>query len=110
MTSTDLLIRSATTLLSIIDQQVEKPLPSSEDRSVRLLDHIALLFVTKPKDDVTAVATVLGENHSIIVRCTEESSTDSLHEDTAEHVPDSKNSHKATDCRTTETPQADASP
>lgn len=77
MTSTDLLIRSATTLSSIIDPQVEKPLPSREDRSVRFLDHIALLFVTKAKADVSAVSAVLAENDSILVACTEESS---LHE------------------------------
>lgn len=77
MTSTDLLIRSATTLLSIIDQQVEKPLPSREDRSVHFLDHIALLFVTKATADVSAVSAVLAENDSILVACTEESS---LHE------------------------------
>lgn len=52
------LIRSATTLLSIIDQQVEKPRQSSSQRSVRFLDRIALLFVTKPKD-VSAVSAIL---------------------------------------------------
>lgn len=69
MDSTDFLIRSATSLLSIIDQQVEQPSSASDNRSVRFLDHIALLFVTGPKD-ISALSAVLNGNNSILVHCT----------------------------------------
>lgn len=65
------LIRSASTLLSIIDQQIAQPEESSNKRSVRLLDHIALLFVTQAKEDVSAVSAVLSGGSSILIRCTD---------------------------------------
>lgn len=65
------LIRSATTLLSIIDQQVEQPPLSSYERSVRFLHRIALLFVVKPEGDVSAFLAVLSGNGSILVACTD---------------------------------------
>lgn len=79
MDPTDFLIRSATSLLSIIDQQPEQPSSASYDRSVRFLDRIALLLVTKSKD-ISAVSAVLAGNDSILVSCTE-SSTDSSEDD-----------------------------
>lgn len=65
------LIRSATTLLSIIEQQVEQPCQSSDQRSIRFLDLIALLFVTKPKEQVSAVSAVLTGSGFILVGCTD---------------------------------------
>lgn len=80
------LIRSATTLLSIIDQQVEQPRQASDLRSVRFLDRIALLFVTKPKEDVSAVSAVLTGSGSILVGCTD--STDDGDEIAADGTAD----------------------
>lgn len=70
------LIRSASTLLSIIGQQVEQPRQSSDRHSVRFLDHVALLFPTGPGEDVSAVSAVLTGSGSILVRCTDSSDED----------------------------------
>lgn len=91
------LIRSATTLLSIIDQQVEQPKQSSNERSVRLLDRIALLFVTKAKEDVSAVSAVLSGSGSILVGCTDSSSDDDTADDTTEVLLVAKNSARVKD-------------
>lgn len=91
------LIRSATTLLSIIDQQVEQPKQSSNERSVRLLDRIALLFVTKAKEDVSAVSAVLSGSKSILVGCTDSTSDDDTADDTAELLLVAKNSARVKD-------------
>lgn len=71
----DLLIRSASSLLSIIDRY-DEPSPTGGNRTIRFLDRIALLFVTEPKDDDSAVAAVLTGTETILVRVTE-SPTDS---------------------------------
>lgn len=91
------LIRSATTLLSIIDQQVEQPKQSSNERSVRLLDRIALLFVTKAKEDVSAVSAVLSGSSSILVGCTDSPSDDDTADATAEVLLVAKNSTRVKD-------------
>lgn len=79
-------IRSATTLLSIIDQQVEQPRQSSDLRSVRFLDRIALLFVTRLKEDDSAVSAVLTVSDSILVGCTD--SSDDNDEDAEDVIAD----------------------
>lgn len=76
------LIRSASSLLSIIGQQVEQPRQLSHRRSVRFLDRIARLFVTGPGEDVSAVSAVLSGSGSILVRCTD-SSDDGTEDETA---------------------------
>ena len=65
----DLLIRSASTLLSIIGQQVEeRPLiQEASSRNLRSLDRIALLLVTKDKEEAAAVLAVNGPNGCTLV-------------------------------------------
>lgn len=107
MSSIEFLIRSASSLLSIIDQQVEVPHSAGVNRSVRFLDRIALLFVTKAKQDVTAVSAVLTPNRSILVGCTE-ASTDSPPPESAgalsEYILLSKNSRNAKSSPSTDCP------
>lgn len=87
------MIRSASSLLSIIDQQIEAPRSASDDRSVRSLDRIALLFVTNPKQNVSAVSALLALNNSILVCCTEsDSPPPESDEEFAKYLLVSKNS------------------
>lgn len=69
----DLLIRPATSLLSIIGQQVEEPYPTvihdvDDERSVRFLEHIAIPFIAKPKKNVSAVLAILNQNTIVAER------------------------------------------
>lgn len=66
----ELLIRSASTLLSII---CEPTFPAHQQNplAVRLLDRIALLFVIEPEADASAVAVILTGKKTIMMPVTE---------------------------------------
>ena len=52
----DLLIRSASSLVSIVDKQADQPLVLDRDsQTLRSLDRIAQLLVTKAKEEVATV-------------------------------------------------------
>ena len=58
----DLLIRSASSLVSIIDKQADQPVTLIKDyQTLRSLDRIALLLITKAKEEISAVSCVFGE-------------------------------------------------
>lgn len=67
------LIRSASSLLSIICPPSYPP-GLKNSRLARLLDRTALLFVTEPKTNASAVAVILTGKETIMMRVTESSS------------------------------------
>lgn len=67
---TELLIRSASSLLSIISEPTFPPYPQNP-LIVRLVDRTALLFVTEPEADASAVAVILTGKETIMMRVTE---------------------------------------
>lgn len=66
----ELLIRSATSLLSIICEPTCPPHPQNP-LIVRVVDRTALLFVTEPEADASAVAVILTGKETIMMRVTE---------------------------------------
>lgn len=66
----ELLICSATSLLSIIDPQAEMPQHSRDNPAVRFLDYIGLL-VAMGTNSVAAVSAVLCGGRSVLYQCTE---------------------------------------
>lgn len=66
-TRTDLLIRSVTSLLRILNPRAvdgrQQILSNASTNLVQLLNELALLFVLKEKGDVTAVAVKITSQH-----------------------------------------------
>jgi hypothetical protein len=67
----DLLIRSASSLLSVIGQQTkfhQRILEfTHKTRPIRSLDRIAILLATKAKEETVAVASVLKPDECILI-------------------------------------------
>lgn len=75
----DLLIRSASTFLSIVQQQIEPPSRCSKDhpqyKVLMAADRMATLLTSREKADVTAVLVVQGRNATKIFTVSEDAVT-----------------------------------